>query len=133
MNQRYGDFGLLFLRVFFGLGLAYHGYTKLVQPGFMPMFATGVSALGFPAPMFFAWAATLSEFAGGMALALGLGGCIPSIFIAFTMGIAAFGAHANDPFQKKELALAFLVVAMTLAMTGSGRFSLDRLIARPKA
>ena len=129
MNSRYADYGLLILRMFFGLALAYHGYGK-VFGGYMDKFAGGVAALGFPAPHVFAWLAALSEFAGGIFVAIGFGSCIPPVFISFTMAIAAFGAHGADTFDKKELPLAFMFVALTLIMTGNGRFSLDRLICR---
>ena len=56
------DFGLLALRVFAGLSLAFgHGLGKLpVSSGFIE----AVGNLGFPIPIVFAWAAVLSEFVG---------------------------------------------------------------------
>ena len=42
--------------------------------------------------------------------------------------VAVFVQHAADPFGKKELALLYLVPALTLLFTGAGRFSLDAQI-----
>ena len=46
----------------------------------------------------------------------------------FTLGVAAFVAHANDPFAKRELALFFGVAALTIFLTGPGMLSLDRVL-----
>jgi putative oxidoreductase len=49
------------------------------------------------------------------------------------MTVAAFVAHAGDPFQKRELALFYSIAAVTLLLAGAGRYSLDALIARKAA
>ena len=118
------DLGLLWLRVGTGVAFAYHGYGK-VFGGFMGKFTEGVAAMGFPAPEFFAWAAALSEFAGGILLALGLFGRYAAFFIAVTMAVAAFIKHAPDPLKVKELALAYFVISSAFVMMGPGIFSLD--------
>ena len=51
---------------------------------------------------------------------------IPMIF---TMGVAFFVIHGNDPFSLKELAFVYLVVFILMYIAGPGKFSLDRLIA----
>lgn len=124
------DVGLLWLRILMGSGIAYHGAGKLFG-GRMPGFAEGVAALGFPAPAAFAWAAAVSEFAGGLLIIAGLATRPAAGLVFATMSVAAFIRHAPDPFQAKELALAYWTMAGTLIMTGGGFFSLDRLI-RPR-
>ena len=123
------DAGLLLLRLFTGLALAFgHGLGKLPpSAGFIET----AGELGFPFPTFFAWAAGLTEFVGGLCLALGLGTRPAAVFIAFTMVVAAFGRHAGDPFSGMEKALLFLVIAVALFLTGSGRYGVDRLL-QPK-
>jgi putative oxidoreductase len=113
----------LVLRVFTGLALALaHGLGKLPPP---EPFVQGVAEMGFPLPGFFAWSAGLSEFAGGLLLALGLATRPASLFIVFTMAVAAFVAHADDPFLGKERALLFLVIALMFMLKGAGRLSVD--------
>ena len=121
------DIGILFLRVLMGAGIAYHGYGK-VFGGRMDGFTEGVASMGFPAPAFFAWAAALSEFLGGILIALGLF-TRPAVLMVFaTMTVAAFIRHGDDPFKKKELALAYWTFAGAMIGLGAGRFSLDHLI-----
>lgn len=119
------DVGLLWLRLMMGAGIAWHGYGKLFG-GQMDMFTNGVSSMGFPFPVFFAWAAALTEFVGGILIAIGLKVRIAAAFVAVTMIVAAFVAHKLDPFKVKELALAYLTIAVALGLTGPGRYSLDR-------
>lgn len=118
------DLGLLWLRVLAGAGMAYHGYGKVFS-GSIPQFAEGVAKMGFPMPELFAWAAALSELAGGILLAAGLATRLSALSIFITMVVAAFVAHRADPFQVKELALAYLTVSGAILCTGPGRFSVD--------
>lgn len=122
------NIGLTLLRLFSGLALAFsHGFGKLPpSDGFID----ATAKLGFPMPVVFAWAAGLSEFFGGLFLALGLFTRVSSFFVAFTMAVAAFVAHAADPFQKKEMALLYMFIAIAFMFKGSGDWSLDALIRR---
>ena len=125
------DFGLLWLRVLLGLGMAFHGWGKIFG-GRMHGFAEGVAAMGFPLPEFFAWAAALSELIGGLFVVFGIATRPAAAFIFFTMFIAAFVRHGADPFKKKELALAYLAMSGAVALLGAGRWSLDARLCRSK-
>lgn len=119
------DFSVLLLRVGVGSMMATtHGWSKV--SGDLAPFVNRVGAMGFPAPEFFAWAAALSEFVGGLLLILGLGTRVSSVLIAITLGVAAFIMHADDPFGKKELALFYILAAIVIFLLGPGRFSLDQ-------
>ena len=127
-TSRLVDVGLLVVRVGFGLGLAFaHGLGKIPPSD---GFVGATAALGFPAPTLFAWAAALSEFVGGLLLAVGLLTRPAGAFIAVTLGVAAFVQHAGDPFGDRELALGYFVVGVAFAVMGAGRYAVDAAIRR---
>lgn len=129
-NTKYDDMALTILRLFIGLTMAFsHGLGKLPPS---EMLISGVAALGFPSPEFFAWSAGLAEFAGGILLAIGLLTRPAAAFVVITMAVAAFGAHAADPFAKKEMALLFLFSSLFFVLHGAGRWSVDHLITKKK-
>jgi len=122
------NFGLLILRLFAGLSIALaHGLHKWPpSEGFIERTAD----MGFPAPALFAWLAALSEFVGGLLIALGLATRPTALFAGITVGVAAFLRHAEDPYSGKEKALLFFFIFLFLFITGSGKYSFDRLINR---
>lgn len=122
------DAGLLALRVLAGVALALaHGIGKLPPSA---RFVGGVAEMGFPVPGLFAWAAGLSEFAGGLLLALGLLTRPAAFVILVTMAVAAFIRQAGDPFGDRELALLYGSVALLYLLAGPGRLSLDAALVR---
>lgn len=143
------DLALLILRMT-GLLLAFgHGWGKfsaLVTGN--GQWVVGIAAgLGFPAPALFGWALGITEFAGGLCLALGLGTRVAAFFIGFGMFTASFFRHGAllrlaawlgiaHPTEERlralgspELALLFLAIALALMMLGPGRMSLDHRLA----
>lgn len=122
------DAGLLLLRLWFGIVLALgHGLGKV---GNLEKFLSSVSNMGFPLPALTGTFAALSEFVGGLMLALGLFARPAAAAVAITMLSAAFVVHADDPFMKKEFALAYGAVAACILISGAGRFSLDRWLSK---
>lgn len=129
-NTSYNDYAILMLRVFIGLTMAFsHGLGKVPPPD---MLVSGLESMGFPMPLFFAWAASLAEFAGGILLALGLLTRPAALSMTITMAVAAFVAHAADPFAKKEMALLYLVTSAFICLVGAGKISLDSLLFKRK-
>lgn len=123
LQRRGTDLGLLLLRLFAGPALALtHGINKLPPSD---RFVAGVVEMGFPAPMFFAWAAGIAEFGGGLLLALGLLTRPAAFLILVTMLVAAFIRQAGDPFAEREAAMLYAAVAVLYLVAGPGRFSLD--------
>ncbi len=127
LRELFLNVGLLWLRVLTGLAIAYHGYGKIFE-GQIVMLQEGLVKMGLPMPEVLAWAAALSEFGGGILLVLGLFTRQAAFFVFVTMSVAAFKAHAADPFQVKELALAFWTVSGALIFTGPGKLSADARI-----
>ena len=126
-KPRLTDVTLVLLRVFIGLAISTHGYQKIFGGG-MAGFTEGVAGMGFPAPEIFAWLAALSEFGGGILLALGLFSRLGALAVMGVMGTAFFVYHAADPFSVKEMAFAYLVVSSSLLFSGGGYYSLDHII-----
>jgi putative oxidoreductase len=129
---RTGDVGLLLLRVFAGLALAFlHGIGK-VPPG--EGFVGHVGELGFPvSELAWAWAAALAEFGGGLLLAIGLLTRPVAAFVAVHFALVVLVAHAGDPIADRELPLFFFFSALLFALTGGGRYAVDALLRRRAA
>lgn len=90
----------------------------------------GVTAMGFPLPIVFAWAAALSEFLGGLLIAAGLFTRYAAFFLGFTMVVAVFKVHAADPFNVKEMALLYLSGCTLLFFAGAGKLSIDQMMKK---
>lgn len=128
MDHRYADLTLLCTRIFFGLSIAFAHGLKKIPPS--DHFIEFVGSLGFPYAVFFAWQAGLSEFVGGICIALGLATRVSALTLLGTMFIAVFFAHSGDPFKKMELGLCYLFMASLLMALGAGRYSLDALLSK---
>lgn len=120
------NISLMLMRLFFGLSMAFaHGLKKVPpQEGFIKY----ITSLSLPLPEVMAWSAGLSEFIGGLFIAIGLGTRFFGATWVITMFVAAFVAHADDPFGKKEMALSYLIVGIFLLLSGPGKFSIDAMI-----
>src|SRR5215203_2186929 len=136
-TTRFGDLGLLILRAGAGAFIAYgFGFAKVYRDGtFGPpeQLISGVKGMGFPAPTAFAWIVALTEFVGGILLALGLFTRPMALALTFNMAVAGFVAHAKDPFAVKEHALLYMVAFATFIFTGAGRYSLDKFFRKSAA
>lgn len=116
---------LLVLRIAVGVIFILHGYGKLFgnAPG-MEAFTGMVSGIGFPMSPFFAYAAALSEFVGGIALLLGVWTRLFSALIAVVMLVAIFGVKkAHLPAADVDVSLLATVIALKLM--GPGAYSLS--------
>jgi putative oxidoreductase len=121
------DYGVLVLRLFFGITLALaHGWGKL---GGLGAFTDVVASKGVPLPSVLAPAAALSEVVGGLLMAIGLFTRPAAVVVLTTMLVAGFYIHAADPFMKKELAFAYAAAARSVVLSGPGRFSVDSRLA----
>jgi len=119
------DIGLLILRVWFGLVLAFaHGWGKLT--GFEG-FSGYVARQGFWLPDLAAAFAVAGEVLAGIFMALGILFRPSAVAMAITMFTAALVIHWGDPFKKIEFAMAYAIPALALFFTGPGRLTLTTL------
>lgn len=117
------DLGLLILRLGTGGLMLTHGYPKLLR-------LFGGEDIAFADPIGLGQGTTLAlavfaEFICAILVIIGLGTRLAVIPLIITMFTAAFVIHAADPFQRKELALIYLVIFTVLLITGAGKHALD--------
>ena len=93
-------------------------------------FVADVASYGFPFPVFFAWAAVLSEVVGGAMLVLGIGTRFAGLMVACTMLVAIFCQKWGGEVWEMLPAMGFLWIALYAIVMGSGRFGLDHLLFR---
>jgi putative oxidoreductase len=124
--------GLLVLRGVAGLTIAAHGAQKLFGWfGGYGIAGTGrfFDGLGFRPGPAFAAAAGLSEFVGGLLIAAGFLGPVGPTLVLATMIVAAVTVHGrNGLFATTngiELPLLYGTIAVALAFTGPGAYSVD--------
>jgi putative oxidoreductase len=129
------NFGLLILRVAVGLSIGGHGSQKLFGWfGGHGLKGTGThfEGLGFRPGVPFAAAAGLSEFAGGILLAIGLFTPFGSAAVLAAMLVAIVSVHLKNKFFAMtngiEFPFLYAAAAVSLALTGAGAFSLDAAI-----
>ncbi len=113
---------LLLLRVATGVAFVTHGWGKIQNPFHW------MDKGGDAAPAFFQLLAAVAEFGGGIALVLGLLTPLACFGIFCTM-VVAVHRHLTKG-GSFELAGVYGCIAVLLAVTGPGRFSLDALWTR---
>src|SRR6266571_2246336 len=127
--------GLLVARLVFGLSMSAHGAQKLFGWfGGYGLKATGefLVQLGFGPGRVLATIASLTEFVSGLLIAVGFLGPVGPALVLSVMIVAAVTVHWSNGFFATsngiELPLLYAAVAVALAFTGSGLFSLDALL-----
>jgi putative oxidoreductase len=125
---------LLVLRLYWGGRFFLAGWGKLHNlDGVVQFF----DSLGIPAPLFNAWAASLTECLGGLLLLVGLASRIVSIPLIGTMVVALATAHraetaaifAGDPSTfLSALPITYLLASLTILVFGPGSLACDSLI-----
>ena len=124
------DGGIALLRVGIGGIFVAHGLQKLAVFGISGL-AGFMGQIGVPFPTLSAVAVTAAELGGGLALVAGLFTRWAALPIAFSMAVAALTVHLKAGFflpDGVEYVLALFLASIALSLTGSGAFSVDRLL-----
>lgn len=122
---------ILIIRLFVGFSMLTHGFPKLQkliandQIEFMNFLGLG-SALTLVIVVF-------AEFFCSVLIILGLLSRFAVVPLMVTMLIAFFVVHSADAYADKELSLVYFFLYVSLLILGSGKFSLDYLLARKEA
>jgi putative oxidoreductase len=126
---------LLIVRVLVGAGIAAHGAQKLFGwfGGHGPVGTGGFfENLGFRPGVFFAVAAGVGEFVGGLLTLLGLGGAIGPALIVMVMLVAIFTVHITKGFFVTgggwELNALYIAGAIAIGFAGNGAYSVDAVL-----
>ena len=124
------------LRIPVGIIFAAHGAQKLFGWfGGYGLEDTGqwLASIGLEPGYLMALLAGGAEFFGGLALIAGLLVRPAAAVLAFTMVVAIFAVHiGNGLFMSNngyEFGLALLAASVSLAISGAGRASVDRVLA----
>ncbi|MFN3868206.1 MAG: DoxX family protein, partial [Hyphomicrobiaceae bacterium] len=126
----------LIVRIATGLILMPHGAQKLFGWfGSHGLAATGQffeQNLGLAPGIVFALLAGLTEFVGGLFLAIGLVSRLTALAVVALMGYAAFGVHLGNGFFWTaggfEYPLLWGLVALAIVIRGGGDYAVDRAI-----
>lgn len=129
MMKKLNDIGLLVLRVSAGLTmLVAHGIGKIREP---EGFIGNLAANGFPLPKLSAYLAISAETIFPLMIILGILTRVSSAIAAFNMFVAGIVFHLmikGDPFGGYEKAMLYFIIFTALAITGSGKYSVEKLI-----
>ncbi|MCE2779446.1 MAG: DoxX family protein [Algoriphagus sp.] len=118
------DLGLLLVRLLSGGMMLTHGLPK-----FDRLFGEGPVKFADPfglGPEISLMLVIFAEVACSIFVMIGFKTRWATIPLMTTMLVAAFYAHADDPFGDKELPLLFFTVFLSILISGPGRYSVNQ-------
>ncbi len=141
MSQKLAKYWPMPLRVLLGIGFLVHGVPKLSEAGHAS-FVGMLQQLGYPAPSFLAWVASLVECLGGLALIAGALVPVAAVLLAIEMLLAMFTVHLQHGFSfvnitgmtpqgpqfgmpGAEVNLLYIAGLLSLLIGGPGPLSVD--------
>lgn len=119
------DLGILMLRLIVGGLFTWHGYDALLH--YKLYLSMSKSTIGLGTNLEFNLV-VFSQFLCGIFVAFGFLTRLSIIPIFITMAVAFFIAHKGQPFVQKELPFAYLLLCIPVFVSGSGRYSIDKLL-----
>lgn len=122
-DLRNQDLALLLLRLVGGGFMLTHGWPKLMK------LVSGNFKFGDPiglGPEVSLVLTVFAEFVCAILIMIGFKGRVASVFLMFTMLVAALIVHGDDPWGKKEFPLLFFTIYLTIFLMGTGKYSIDK-------
>lgn len=126
-QNRWVNLWLLILRIGASALMLTHGIPKLMK------IIDGNMQFGDPLGLGATTSLILATFAEAFCsilIMLGLATRLATIPLIITMATAAFIVHANDPFPRQEMPLLYLLIYITLLVTGPGKYAVDHAISK---
>lgn len=124
------DLGLFILRVSVSaIMILAHGLPKLLNPA---PFIEHLALNSYPAPAVLGYMSISAETLFPLLIILGLFTRASALIAAGNMLVAGLVHHiilGGDPFDRWEMALVYMIVFLTVAITGPGRWSVGKLFA----
>lgn len=133
-----GAWAPLVLRFALGAIFAWHGYDKVFTKG-IPAITGFLGGLGFPTPEVFAYILSYGELVVGILLILGLCTHWAAKFGAIVAAVAFLTVHVKNGFAVSpqaygyEFIMLIFASAVSLVITGAGRYSLDEMWLKKKS
>lgn len=119
----------MLIRVALGVAFIAHGWAKLSDMGTTVGF---FDSLGLAAPL--AYLVAIVEFAGGLAILLGVFTKFAAILIACVMAVAMFKVKiAAGYLGGYELDLSFFLMALSLLALGAGKYRVGHYLRRKQS
>jgi putative oxidoreductase len=125
------DWTLPLLRFVAGFNMAMHGWIHVNAD--MAETAAYFSGEGFEPGLFWAYAVTLTEFAGGIMLAAGFLTRIAAVAIFLFLATAVFHHMKNGFYWTDagfEYPLMWAVVTLVFLVKGGGKLSIDHMLGK---
>ena len=137
VSRRQGcyDAALLLIRLMLAAVFMFHGAQKLFGsfegPG-MAAWTESLTKMQVPMPAVAAWVSALTEFGGGLLVAIGLLTRLVTIPMIINMAVAIIMVHPGAFSSQKggmEFPLTLAVMLTALLIAGPGRWSVDGMIS----
>lgn len=137
------------LRIVIGFGFVYHGFPKVFSSSSHASFQGMLENIGVPLPALMSWVVALLELFGGLAILAGAFLSITGLLLILNMLVAMFTVHLPAGFNFMnitgmsdgvpqfgmpgyEVNLLYIAGLLSLALSGAGPYSVDRLLQERK-
>lgn len=125
---RFGDLGLLLLRLVTGAFLIYQSHDNIISSARMDEFVAFLTRFGFPSPDLLAPLCVWAQFLCGIAFLFGLLTRWAGLVTTFVFAIAVYMVHWPQGFPGWWPALILVFLGLLFATEGPGRYSVDARI-----
>lgn len=123
--------GIVFIRIIIGIFLIYHG-CEIFDAAKMREYAEWEIFKKSSTPSFMPYLGKAAELIGGLMLAIGLFTRIACLIIIGVMLYIAFIIGNGKIWYEDQYPFLFVLFAFVFILTGSGNFSLDKIIFKKK-